>query len=394
MGTQITRLALPFQVYALTGSTLAIAGLTLFQLIPILIFALIGGAIADAVDRRRMLLVTQTGMALASLGLVAVSALESPPLIAIFALAFVSAGLASMEQPARTASVPRLVPPERLAAALALNQLNIQAAKIVGPAVAGLLLATVGLSGAYLVDALTFVASIGALLVMAAIPPIAGAVRPGLAAIREGLRFTLHRQVILASFVIDLSAMVFATPTALYPVLALDVFKVGPIGLGLMASAPAAGALLGAVFSGWVTRVVRVGRAVVAAVALWGVAIAGVGLLALVATPLAFIGVLACLAVAGAADMVSAVMRTTIVQLEAPDELRGRVLSVHSLVVTAGPRIGDIQTSIMAAALGPGLALVVGGGLCLVGVAAVGRWLPELGRHLIRRRVEAPGIRA
>ena len=382
MGNQITRLALPYQVYTLTGSTLAIAALTIFQLVPILLFALGGGALADAVDRRKMLLVTQVGLAACSLGLLLLTLRGDPPLLALFAIAFVAAGLFAVEQPARSASIARLVPAERIPAAIALNQLNFQAASIVGPAVAGVLIATVGLVGAYAVDLFTFLATFVALLSIKPIPPLAAAVRPGLAAIREGLRFVRGRPPILGSYVIDLIAMIFAMPTALFPVLALDVFKVGPVGLGLLAAAPAAGAFVGAVFSGWVGRVTRIGRAVVLSVVGWGLAITAFGLTAVVATPWAFVIGLVMLGIAGASDMLSAVFRSTIAQLETPDELRGRVMSIHSLVVTAGPRIGDVESALLAAVIGPAATVVVGGLLCLVGVGAMARWLPGLGRHV------------
>jgi MFS family permease len=389
IGNQITRLALPFQVYSLTGSTLAIAALTVFQLIPILLFALVGGSLADAVDRRRLLLVTQTGLALCSLALVLLTASGDPPLVALFGIAFVAAGLGAVDQPARGASIPRLVPPERLPAALALNQLNYQASSIIGPAVAGVLIATVGLVGAYVVDVFTFVATFIALLAIRPIPPVGEVVKPGLAAIREGLRFARLHRPIMGTFVIDLIAMVFAMPTALFPVLALDVFRVGPIGLGLLGAAPAVGAFLGALFSGWVGRVTRVGRAVVLSVVGWGLAITAFGVCAVVATPGAFAIGLVALAAAGAADMLSAVFRNTIVQLEAPDELRGRVTSIHSLVVSAGPRLGDVESALLASLIGPAATVVAGGLLCLMGVVAMGQWMPELGRHVIARRADA-----
>ena len=385
MGNQITRLALPYQVYLLTGSTLAIAALTAFQLVPILLFALGGGSLADAVDRRKLLLVIQVGLAVCSLALVWLALLGDPPLLALFIVAFFAAGLFAVEQPTRSSSIPRLVPPERLPAALALNSLNFQLSSIIGPALAGLLIATVGLVGAYVVDALTFVATIVALLVIHPIPPLDQTVRPGLKAIREGLAFVRTRRPILASFVIDLIAMIFAMPTSLFPVLALDVFKVGPVGLGVLAAAPAAGAFIGAVFSGWVNRVERVGRAVVGSVVVWGTAITVFGVMALIGTPVAFVAGLLAMALAGAADMVSAVFRNTIVQLGTPDPLRGRVMSIHSLVVPAGPRIGDVESALVAAVIGPGRAVVAGGRLGLGGVVALGRGMPELGRHVSDR---------
>src|SRR5579862_8576556 len=376
MGNQITRIALPFQVYVLTGSTLAIGALVLAQLIPILVFSLGAGSVADAVDRRKVLIVTQIGMGFSSLALVGLALLPSPSLIAIFAVAFVAAGLSSVDGPTRSAAIPRLVTAAHLPAAIALNQLNYQAASVVGPAVGGLLLATVGLAGAYAADVVTFAASLGALLVIGPLPPVGQVTRPGLAAIREGLRYAADRRVILSTFAIDLVAMIFGMPTALFPVLALDVFRVGLIGVGLLAAAPGVGAFFGALLSGWVSHVRRTGRAVALAVIVWGLAIAGFGL-ATFSFPLALV----LLAIAGAADVLSAVFRSTIIQLEAPDQLRGRVMSIHMLVVTSGPRMGDLEATGVAALFGAQLSVVSGGLLCLVGVAAVVRLFPDLWRH-------------
>lgn len=377
IGTQITRIALPYQVYVLTGSTLAIAALTLFQLVPILVFALGAGSVADAVDRRRLLLVTQLGLLACSAALVGLSLLPTTPLVALFAVAFVAAGLSAIDQPARSSSIARLVPPERLPSAIALNQLNFQSASVIGPAIGGALIATVGLPGAYVADVLSFAASLIGVWAIAPLPPLAAAARPGLAAIREGLRFAMSRRVILSSFIIDLNAMIFGMPTSLFPALALDVFRVGPEGLGLLAAAPAAGALLAALLSGWVSAVRRIGLAVVVAVAVWGAAIALFGL-SVFSFPLALVF----LAIAGAADVLSAVFRSTIVQLGTPDELRGRVTSIHILVVTSGPRLGDIEAATVAAVIGPQLSVVSGGLLCVAGVVVVARLFPELAAHV------------
>jgi hypothetical protein len=203
--------------------------------------------------------------------------------------------------------------------------------------------------------------------------------RPGLAAIREGLRFAAGHRVILATFAIDLDAMIFGMPTSLFPILALDTFHAGPAGVGLLTAAPAAGAFLGALLSGWVGAVRRTGRAVILAVAAWGAAITAFGLVTF-AFPLA----LAFLAVAGAADVLSAVFRSTIVQLEAPDELRGRVTALHLLVVTGGPRLGDMEAAGVAAVLGAQVSVVSGGLLCLAGIVAVVRRFPELAAHVSR----------
>ena len=383
IGTQITRVALPYQVYVLTGSTLAVAALTAVQLVPILLFALGAGSVADAVDRRRLLLVTQLGLLACSVALVGLSLLPATPLLALFAVAFVAAALTSIDQPARSSSIARLVPPERLPSAIALNQLNFQSASVIGPAIGGGLIATVGLPGAYVADVLSFSAALAGVLAIAPLPPLTAVSRPGLAAIREGLRFVSGRRVILSSFVIDLNAMVFGMPTALFPALALDVFRVGPGGLGLLAAAPAAGAFLGALLSGWISRVRRTGLAVIAAVAVWGGAIALFGL-STFSFPLA----LFFLGIAGAADVLSAVFRATIVQLESPDELRGRVTSIHTLVVTSGPRIGDIEAATVGAIIGPQLSVISGGVLCVIGVAVVAMVYPELARH--RTTTETP----
>jgi MFS family permease len=384
IGNQITRIALPYQVYVLTGSTLAIAALTFFQLVPILLFALGGGSLADVMDRRRLLMATQAGMAVCSLALVLLALTGEPPLLALFAVAFFAAGLSAVDQPARSSSIPRLVPAERLSSAIALNQLNFQMASIVGPAIGGLLIATVGIAGAYAVDFVSFVASFAALLAIRPLPPLGAVSRPGLAAIREGLAFTRRRRAILGSFVIDLNAMIFGMPTSLFPVLALDVFGTGPAGFGLMAAAPAAGAFVGALFSGWVKAVRRIGLAILVAVAVWGLAITAFGLVT-VSFPLALL----CLAVAGAADVFSAVFRSTLVQLETPDELRGRVMSIHILVVTSGPRLGDIEAAVVASLTTPQFAVVSGGVLCVLGVGVVARRFPELARHVLARPAAA-----
>jgi predicted MFS family arabinose efflux permease len=269
--------------------------------------------------------------------------------------------------------VPRLVPRERLPAAIAVNWLSGQTVSVAGPVFAGVLIAASGVATAFAFDVVTFMASLVALLLIAPIPPHPDAARPSLKSIAEGLRFARARRIVLASFVIDLDAMIFGMPSALFPQLALTVFNAGAAGYGLMNAAPAVGALLGAILSGWVGRVRRPGRGVVVAVAGWGAAIIAFGLLT-ASFPLALI----CLAFAGAADVISAVLRASIVQLTTPDRLRGRVSSIHSLVVTSGPRFGDAEAAGVAAIAGPQFSVVSGGILCLVGLVAVVAVFPEL----------------
>jgi MFS family permease len=372
-GRQVTVVALPYQLYVLTGSALAVGLLAVVQLIAILTFALGGGAIADAVDRRRLLLITQLGLAGSSLGLVALALTPDAPVVLYYVVAFAAAGIGAVDQPARSSALPRLVPRERLPAAISLGQLSFQTVGVVGPALGGIMLATIGVAAAFAFDVATFGAAVLALLLMAPIKPLRGAIRPSLAAIAEGLSFARRRRIVLGTFVIDLDAMIFGMPTSLFPALALDVFKVGPIGVGLMTAAPAAGALVGTLVTGWTTTVRRPGRAVVVAVAGWGLAILGFGVL-VASFPLALV----CLALAGAADVFSAVLRSGIVQFETPDELRGRVMSIHTLVVTSGPRLGDAEAALVAAVVGPQLSVISGGVMVLLGLGWVVRKFPEL----------------
>lgn len=372
-GNLATRLALPYQIYVLTGSTLALALLALVQLVPMVVIGLLGGALADAFDRRRLLILTNIGMAGSTTLLVALALLPEPPVPLLFVAAFLVASFSSLDQPARISAVPRLVPPERLPAAITLNQLGIQASTIFGPAAAGILLATVGPLGVYVVDLATFSAAFVMLIAMKPIPHLGSFVRPGLRMVREGFAFVNRKRILLSLFVVDLDAMIFGMPTALFPVLALDVFMAGPAGVGMLGAAPAVGALLATVFSGWVKGVRRAGVGVITVVAVWGVAITLFGL-----STFSFAIALAFLALAGAADVLSAVFRATILQLETPDELRGRVSAIHVMVVRSGPRLGDMGMATVASIAGAQVAVVAGGLLVLGGLAVVTRLFPEL----------------
>lgn len=381
VGRQVTLIALPYQVFVLTGSALAIGGLSAATLAGLLLFSLPGGAIADAYERRRLLLITAVGLGGTSLALGLLALLAAPPLAVIYLLAFMAAAISTIDGPARRAAMPRLVAPERLPAAYVLNQTNMQASSVVGPAIGGLLIALIGLPAAYLFDAATFVAAFVAAWVIAPMPLADSVGRPTLQAVIDGLRFVRRTPAILGSFVIDLSAMIFGLPVALFPILALVTFHGGPSTLGLLTSAPAVGAVLGTLTAGWVGSVRRQGRAIIAAVTAWGLAICAFGLLVF-SLPLA----LFCLALAGAADVVSAVFRTTIAQDLTPDALRGRVSALTLLVVTGGPRLGDIEATAVAAVAGAQFSAFSGGVLCLIGTAFVAWRFPEL----LRYRVERP----
>ena len=389
VGRMVTAVALPYQLYVVTGTPLAVGLLALVQLVPILIFALGGGAVADAVDRRKLLLATQVGLMACSLALVGLAITPAAPIVLFYVVAFAAAGLGAVDQPARSSAIPRLVPPERLTGAIALGQLSFQAVGVAGPAVGGVLIATIGVTAAYAVDAATFLASIVTLLFMAPIRPHPSAARPSFSSIAEGLRFARSKGIILSTLVIDFVAMVFGMPAALFPALALTVFHVGPAGVGMLTAAPAAGALVGASLTGWTGRVRRPGRAVVVAVAGWGLAITAFGL-----TSESFALALVFLALAGAADVISAVLRSGITQVETPDELRGRVMSIHILVVTSGPRLGDAEAALVAAIAGPQFSVVSGGLLCLAGLAVVVRAFPELLAYRAPAHAAAPSLGA
>ncbi|HEX7491805.1 MAG TPA: MFS transporter [Candidatus Limnocylindrales bacterium] len=373
LGRQITVVALPFLLWHLTQNSLSIGLLALVQLVPILIFSLGGGAIADAVDRRRLLIATQILLAACSLGLAVLALQPSPPLVALYAIAFVAAGVGAVDGPARASALPRLVPRERLQAAIAVNWLSGATVSVAGPVAAGVIIAVSGVATAFAFDVISFIASLAALLVIAPIPPHPDAARPGIRSIVEGLRFARDRRIVLATFAIDFDAMVFGMPSSLFPQLALTVFNTGAAGYGLLTAAPALGAVIGAILSGSVGKLRLPGRGVVAAVASWGVAIVGFGLFT-ASFPLALL----CLVFAGVADVLSAVLRSSIVQIVTPDRLRGRISSIHMLVVTTGPRFGDAEAAGVAALAGPQFSVISGGVLCLVGLLAVLRLFPDL----------------
>ena len=371
----MTRIALPFQLYVLTHSTLALGAMASMQLAAVLVFSMLGGTVADAADRRRVLLCTQAGWCLvsATMALLAFAGRTQP--WHLYVLAFLAAAFSAVDRPARQSLVPRLVSPEQLRAAVALNQAALNASRVVGPGVGGIVIATLGVSEAFGIDALTFIAALAALLAISAVPPLAAVAKPGWSAIVEGLRYVRRMPVLLSVFAIDLDATVLGWPVALYPVLALDVFHAGPQGLGLLGSAPAVGAVIGLLSSGWVHQVRRQGRIVFGAVAVWGLAFAFVGLTA--SLPLA----LGLLVVAGGADAISSMVRWTIIQLSTPDGLRGRVSSLNSMVVFGGPRLGDIESTTVAALTNAQFSVFSGGLLCLIGVAIVARWLPPLAAY-------------
>ena len=375
LGRQLTVVAVPYQVFLLTRSSLAVGLIGLAQLGPLVVCSIFGGAVVDAVDRRRLLIVVQLLMSLTSAGLAINAAARQPAIWPLFLLSAANAGLSGLDSPARTAVLPTLVSRSNLAGAFALNQTLQQTAATVGPAVAGLIIARVSLPAAYWLDAASFTFSTLALVPIRPLRPQGETQRAGFSSVVTGLRFLRSRRLLQGTFVIDLNAMIFGMPRALFPALGAQVFGGGAAVVGLLYAAPGAGALLGALTTGWVSTVRRQGRAVLIAVAVWGAAITAFGLVDSLSIALAL------LAIGGAADVVSAVFRTTILQMTTPDSLRGRMSSVHIAVVAGGPRLGDAEAGAVAAVTDARTSVIVGGVACLLGTLAIARSYPELARY-------------
>jgi MFS family permease len=376
LGGQVTLIALPYQVFVLTGSALAIGGLALSTLAGLLVFTLPGGVIVDRYDRRRILLTVQVAAGLVSLTLGVLAIMGSPPLAVLYLLAFVAAAISSVDEPTRASATSRLVTEERLAAAYVLNQSLRRLASVVGPALGGVLIAVIGLPAAYLFDAATFVVAFGAVFAIAPIPVLATRGRPGLADILDGMRFVRRSPVLIGTFLVDFAANLFGLPVALFPILALETFHGTSTTLGLLTAAPALGAFIGTLTAGWVGGVQHQGRAVVAAVVAWGAAICAFGLLVF-SLPLALL----CLTLAGGADVVSSVFRTTILQQVTPDELRGRVGALRGLFATGSPRLGDIEATAVASLTSAQFSAFSGGVLSIVAALVIVWRLPQLGHY-------------
>jgi MFS family permease len=376
LGTQLTAVAVPYQVFRLTHSSLDVGLVSLAQLGPLLVFSLIGGSVADAHDRRRVLMVTELLLAATSSGLALNGTARHPALWPLFALTAASGGLAGFDRPAFNAAIPRLVPQGDLSAAYALWQIQIQVGTVVGPAVAGLLLSTSGLATVYWIDVATFVVSWATVTAQHAQPPLEGAVRAGWRSVSEGIGYLRGRQAIQGVYLLDINAMVFGMPRALFPALGLDYFHGGAQAVGFLYASPGVGALVGALTTGWVKAIRRQGRAVIVAVVVWGAAIAAFGLVDVLWVAMVL------LAVAGWADVVSAVFRNTILQSSVPDALRGRLSAIQIAVVQGGPRLGDLESGGVAQGLGATFSVVSGGVVCVIGALMLALALPGFRRQV------------
>ena len=344
-GTMMTFVALPWQMYQLTGSSLAVGLLGVAEFVPIFLMAFVGGALADAVDRRRMILISEALLAAGTLVLVINSLLPEPRVWVLFFCSALFAAMNGLQRPSLDALMPRLVGPELVPAAAALRSLSATVGMIGGPALGGLLATTIGPAPTYAFDFLSFAASLAALWMMRASPPPLGADRPSFRSVVEGLRYARSRPELLGTYLIDINAMFFGMPMALFPAIAE---RFGGSTVGLLYAAPAAGAMLVTLMSGWTKRVNRHGL---------------------------------CVALAGAADMVSGLFRMTIWNQTIPDHLRGRLAGIEVVSYTTGPLLGNAESGVVARLFGVRASVVSGGLFCVAGTLLLSLILPELIRY-------------
>ena len=375
VGSQMTSIAVPVQVYALTHSSFAVGSIGLALAVPLILLGLLGGSLADAVDRRKLVLGTSSLLAVVSLLFAAHALLDVRRLWLLYVLTVLQSCLVAIDAPARRTFIPRLLPPAQIRSAAALAQISFQISLIAGPLLAGVTIAAAGFQVVFLVDAVSFAFAVYGVLRLRPMPAERGMAQPGLHAVAEGLRFVRRQPVLGMVLLVDLNATIFGMPHALFPALAATRFGGGSQTVGLLYAAPSIGGLLSASFSGSLSHVRRQGLAVLLAVAVWGATIAGFGL-----TRLLWLAVVL-LAVAGAADVVNGVFRVTILQVNSPDALQGRVNSVGYVVGVGGPQLGNVEAGVVAALTSPVVSAVSGGLACVVGVALLGLAVPAFARY-------------
>jgi MFS family permease len=390
IGQQMTSVAVGLQVYDLTHSSLMVGLVGLFQLVPLVGFGLYGGTLSDAFDRRKVGVISALGLWACSAAFLAQSALQVSSVAVLYAIVAVQSAFFAVGNPARQAIIPRLVAPELLPAANALGMITWTFGFTLGPLLGGLLVALTGtVTTPYLVDVVAFGIVVWAMLRLPSLPPIVvpGAVRPraGWSAVREGFVFLKGKINLQMTFYEDIVAMVFGMPRALFPAIAANWYggttRDVALVLGLLSAAPAAGALISGILSGPLGRVRLQGRAIVYAIVVWGAAITAFGLVRVLPVALVF------LAIAGAADNVSAVFRSTILQAATPDEFRGRLQGVFTVVVAGGPRLGDVEAGVVAAAFGEAFSVVSGGVACIALALGLAAKFPGFMRYDARHPV-------
>lgn len=374
LGGMVSYVAVPYQLYRLTGSNLAVGLMGAVELVPLVFFGLYGGAIADHYDRRRVLLLTGTAQVVLTTGLLLNSLLAAPRVWLLYAIAACLSAAQSLQRPSREALLPRTVEHHQLPAAIALSTFGLHLGFLVGPALGGLIIAHAGPPWAYAVDVAGLVIATGLYTALGSHRIAEDTEPPSLARITEGLRYAVGRQALLGTYVVDIVAMFTAMPEVIYPAFATTVLH-RPDLLGLLYSAGTAGSLLATLTSRWTQRVHHHGRAVAIAAASWG------ALIALAGAARSVWLVLACLVLAGSADMISGLFRSTIWNQTIPDAMRGRLAGIEMLSYSVGPLGGQVRAGLSADAFGVRTAIVTGGVLCTVGVGAAGTALRGLWRY-------------
>jgi MFS family permease len=372
-GTAMSFVVVPVQVYQLTGSTLLVGLLSASEFVLILLLAFVGGAYADFIDKRKMLRLTEIGQTLVTATLVFNATLARPQVWLLFVCAALHAGLAALQRPSFEALMQKIVTPDLMSSISALNSLRWNLTTILGPSLAGIILARFGAKVAYSIDLATFIASLVAVFLIRAVPaPKQNGERPTLKSVVEGVHYAWRRKEILGTYLIDMNAMFFGMPTALFPAVAANF---GAETVGLFYAAPSVGALVATLTSGWAKRVHRHGLFVSLAAALWGVAMIFFGF----ANNLYM--ALFCLALAGGFDMISGVFRMTIWSQTIPHHLRGRLAGLEMISYTSGPKLGDAEAGIVATLFSVRTSIVSGGILCVVGTVIISALIPQFLRY-------------
>ncbi len=372
MGSQLSAFAVLFYVWQLTGSVVWTGMVGLARMVPVLVAALIGGHLADSRDRRRLVMVTRSAQVVTA-GLLAADSATGGQLWLILVLVGLQSGLGTVGAPASRTFVPRLLPPQLVSAGMALTMISFQASMLIGPSVAGLIVAQWGVTVCFAVDTVTFVGSLYGVVRLPAMPPQGiedSAPRRGLRAVAEGLSVVVRNPVVRAAMLGDLVATVPAMPISLFPLINAERFGDNPRTLGLFLTAMAVGGVTATVFSGAYTRLNRQVAVLLGSVAVWGLALLAFGLV------VALWATLLTLAIAGAADSMSVVSRGTAVQLAVPDRVRGRVSSLDYLVGVAGPELGNVRGGLVAGATSGSVATIVGGGMAAVGAGLIALLVP------------------
>ncbi len=384
-GSFLSLVALPLQIKELTGSAFAVGAIGAVELVPLIVFGLYGGALADALDRRKLILLTEAGLGVLAAVLLVNSLLPDPMIWPLYVVAALTSALVGIQRPAIDAVTARIVPHDQLTAAAALNSMRWQLSAIAGPSLAGVVVTYAGLPLAYGLDLLTFAVSVLLAFGLSPAPPAHDAEPPSLRAIAEGARYAWGRKELLGTYAVDMVAMFFAFPNAIFPFLADDLDA--PWALGLMYAAGSVGSMVTTLTSGWTSRIHRHGRMVALGAAVWGLAMAAAGWLDNVWL------VLLCLAVAGGGDMISGLFRATIWNQTIPNRLRGRLAGIELLSYATGPQLGQVRAGTVAGLTGVRAAVWSGGVACVVSVGLLALTLPRLMTYDVRTDEHAREVR-